>query len=304
MNQQQPMSRLPDFVRVAWASENAKSVWQPRLNQIRDAWPRLAVDLAASQQADVVLRAIPPWMIFRLQAEAKRQDVAVEVLGVRGAAIPGYAYASHETQAGKPFYYDVAIGTRAATQAMEALWERRDYTSAYRSAGVPECCVNALLGDEQHQRIDATARYAGAEGRLPPDAEDLADSLWRWLNIERASYVPCSYQCADTRAANLRWTDAAAARGYKPEADWLKDILSWPVEWSALHGIAEVRTPILKLVCTTDATNEKLVVRYHGEGYPEEGASGLQFPYRPSTKPALTASSSFRRGLENLIQIG
>jgi hypothetical protein len=260
--------------------------------------------MVASQEADVFLRTIPPWMIFRLQADAKRQGVAVEVLGVRGAAIPGYAYASQETQAGKPFCYDVAIGTSAATQAIEVFWERRDYASAYRSAGVPECCVNELLGDEQHQRIDATARYAGGEGSLPPDAEELADPLWRWLNIERASYVPCSYQCADTRAANLRWTDAAVARDYKPVADWLKNILSWPVEWSALHGIAEVRTPILKLVCTTDASYEKLVVRYHGDGYPEEGASGLKFPYRPSGKPALTASSSFRRGLENLIQIG
>jgi hypothetical protein len=304
MSQPQPIFRLPDFVRVTWVSEDAKVAWQPRLNQIRDAWPRLAVDLVAAMHCDVFLRTIPPWMIFRLQAEAKRRGVVVTVLGVRGVAVPGYAYAVQDTHAGKPFVYDVAIGTQAATDAMEAFWERSDYAPAYRSAGVSECCLKALKEDIETQRIDPTARFAGTEGSLPPDAGDLADSLWRWLNIERASYVPCSHLCAETRVGNLRWTEAATAMGYKLEVDWLRDIVSWPVEWSALHGIAEVRTPILKFACTTDATNEKLVVRYHGNGYPKEGANGLTFPYRRSDKPALTSSSSFRRGLENLIQIG
>jgi hypothetical protein len=55
--------------------------------------------------------------------------------------------------------------------------------------------------------------------------------------------------------------------------------MQWPVEWSALHGIAEIKTPIVKLSTRTDATPEKLILRYHGERYPQEGAHGVRFPY-------------------------
>jgi SAM-dependent methyltransferase len=81
--------------------------------------------------------------------------------------------------------------------------------------------------------------------------------------------------------------------------EWLLDMLSWPVEWSALHGIAEVRTPILKISTATDATAERLEVRRQGEGYPEEGARGLHFPYRPPDRLRVLSSVGFRRGLQN-----
>jgi hypothetical protein len=32
---------LPDFVRVSWVSESAKSVWQPRFRSIGKAWAEI-----------------------------------------------------------------------------------------------------------------------------------------------------------------------------------------------------------------------------------------------------------------------
>jgi hypothetical protein len=61
--------------------------------------------------------------------------------------------------------------------------------------------------------------------------------------------------------------------------DWLDEVLAWPVEWSALHGIAEIRTPIAKVAMQTDATASKYTIQYPGRGYPREGARGLVFPY-------------------------
>ena len=31
------------------------------------------------------------------------------------------------------------------------------------------------------------------------------------------------------------------------------EILSWPVEWSVLHGIAEIKTPIFRVISRSDA---------------------------------------------------
>ena len=84
--------------------------------------------------------------------------------------------------------------------------------------------------------------------------------------------------------------------------DWLLDILSWPTEWSALHGIAEIKTPVLKGSVRTDATPNKYVVRRKGDTFPLEGAQGLNFPYRIPRKPLLTQSPGFQRGLDNPIE--
>jgi hypothetical protein len=84
--------------------------------------------------------------------------------------------------------------------------------------------------------------------------------------------------------------------------DWLLEILSWPVEWSALHGIAEIKTPVLKVCTRTDATPSKYVVRRQGDAYPEEGAKGLTFAYRLPRRPLLTQSMTFHRGLTNPVR--
>jgi 2-polyprenyl-3-methyl-5-hydroxy-6-metoxy-1,4-benzoquinol methylase len=82
----------------------------------------------------------------------------------------------------------------------------------------------------------------------------------------------------------------------------MEEILSWPVEWSALHGIAEIKTPILKVSTRSDIAHGKRVVRWHGSAYPAEGARGLSFPYVKPRSLAVTASASFRRGMAHSLQ--
>ena len=303
MNQLPPTFQLPDFLRVTWASQPAQAAWQPRLNAIRDTWPRVAMDLVSAGAVGCVLRTVPPWTIFRLYPEAKRHGVSIRVLGVRGLAVPSYARYQHASGDGRPFCYDVVIGNDPETRLVEHLWEKRDYLPAYRLAGVPECCVEALREDIFSHRIDSTGRLFPATENVEAGVDAVPDPLWRCFHIERASFVPCAFDCANAGRLCRQWIDTAMNSGYESEMTWLGSILSWPVEWTALHGIAEVKTPILKFACTTDATNRKEVLRYLGKGYPGEGATGLRFPYHRSEKPALTSSASVRQGLENLIKI-
>jgi len=74
--------------------------------------------------------------------------------------------------------------------------------------------------------------------------------------------------------------------------------LSWSAEWSGLHGIAEIKTPVLKVITNTDATARKGILRWNGSTFPAEGANGSTFPYRAPTSVTLTSSPSFHRGLE------
>ena len=70
------------------------------------------------------------------------------------------------------------------------------------------------------------------------------------------------------------------------------------VEWSGLHGIAEIKTPVLKISARTDATAQKYTVRWSGTGYPDEGATGLRFPYRAPARKPMAEGRRFRRALE------
>lgn len=94
-------------------------------------------------------------------------------------------------------------------------------------------------------------------------------------------HLPCSFQCKPSIELAEQLEGIARSLGFQQEADWLTEMLHWPVQWSALHGIAEIKTPIAKLSANTDATGTKHTVNYLGNRYPEEGVPGLTFPYQP-----------------------
>jgi len=99
------------------------------------------------------------------------------------------------------------------------------------------------------------------------------------MSLRAVPHLPCSFHCIRSVELGKKFMQLGREAGYAEEMDRLVQILSWPVEWSALHGIAEIKTPILKVSTRTDATPTRYIVHSKGEAYPEEGARGLCFPY-------------------------
>lgn len=110
------------------------------------------------------------------------------------------------------------------------------------------------------------------------DRPSSANILWRWMGVRAVPHLPCSFSCPGTVALAARLLQVGCDAGYEEEMDWIEQILRWPVGWSALHGIAEIKTPVVKVSTRTDATAHKYVVRYRGDRYQGEGATGLAFP--------------------------
>jgi SAM-dependent methyltransferase len=77
--------------------------------------------------------------------------------------------------------------------------------------------------------------------------------------------------------------------GYRGGVIAGREVLSWPAEWSALHGIAEIRTPVFKLAVDTDATATSCVVRVRGSLWPDGAARGLRYPYTLSFDTSVTS---------------
>jgi hypothetical protein len=184
----------------------------------------------------------------------------------------------------------VVVGAPERVAAFEDAWQQQDAGRMADLAGHPVCCQQAFERRRAagHQ-LDHTWEISRDTNTAAPsaftseiDSSPLTNVLWRTLGVRAIPHVPCRWTCDASLAIGQATVDFLLAGGYSTEAAWLVEMLSWPMEWSGLHGIAELKTPILRLATRTDATADKHVVRWLGSRYPDEGSSGITFPYRRS----------------------
>lgn len=303
---------LPEFTRVSWTGDAARRVWEPRLARVADVWTEIEARTVAAGVRPCGLVTLPPGQFVsraRRWAKLGLSALPLEVGGRPRGSFPG-----HPAEEGSepPILFRLLVaGPRGPAEFLDAL-DADDHREIGRLLGHPDCCHDSFrrawveqgLEDTTWPMALATAGATGGDGRAvevagPPQA----NLLWRWLGVRAVPHLPCRFDCEATVALAERFLEVGRAAGYGQEVDWLLEVLAWPVEWSALHGIAEIKTPILKVSTRTDATAHKFVVRRPGSVPPPEGARGLHFPYRLARAPLLTGSPSFRKGLDNPLPI-
>jgi hypothetical protein len=147
----------------------------------------------------------------------------------------------------------------------------------------------------------ASLTHSNGTRNIELDSPLETNILWRWMGIRAVPHLPCSFNCESTLAFGQQMIALGRETGYVDEMEWLAEILSWPVEWSGLHGIAEIKTPILTAITRTDITPVKYTLKRLGTSYPEEGAQGIVFPYQTPEQFSISDSTSFQRGIENPI---
>ncbi|HEY3095229.1 MAG TPA: radical SAM protein [Acidimicrobiia bacterium] len=297
---------LPDFTRFAWVSDTARDVWEPRLDRVREAWSEIEwrAVLAGVRSCAVVVASPEEFLALGARwAEEGLSALPVEMMGASGQA---YSATTVSFEPGQPFVFRFVVGRPSDVAAFKKAWDEGDDEAIGDALGYPSCCrdffqrvwVDDAMVDTTWPMAMATT---GAEGARSIDVTGPPQSniLWRWMGARAVPHLPCRFDCD----ATVKFADDLVAvgreAGFGEEMDWLLEILSWPVQWSALHGIAEVRTPIVKVSTRTDATASRYVVQRHGDGYPAEGARGLDFPYRVPVKLHLTETRGFRRGLDH-----
>lgn len=248
---------MRDFTRITWSSEVARLEWEPLFQQASEAW--LDTELLAVRKG-----VKPNALVF-----GKARVVA--------SGLP-YVEVSDDR---------FAVGPRAELLA-EAFCLGNDEVVG-QLLGFPVCCREFFANTWAKGTLDTTSQMEG-QGRGPITA----NILGRWLGLRWVSHLPCSFTCAASIAIGNRMRDLLREKD-KDSADTIDEVLSWPIEWSALHGIAEVKYPVCKLTTRTGYTPAKVLVRREGTRYPKAGARGLGFPYR--SQPGSAAPLEFRKPL-------
>jgi hypothetical protein len=301
---------LPDFVRLSWVSDRAREVWEPRIRRIGKAWFDIEwLSVLAGIRACGLKIASPEDFVAQAGEWAKHGLSALP-LAIQGLSNYSYSSTSTKAEPGKPFVFRIVIGTPPDITKFKNAWDASDDQQIGQLLGYPPCCyrfyrriwVDEGMVDTTWPMALGTVSSTDGDRCLEVSGSPEANILWRWMGVRAVPHLPCRFDCQNTVELGQKLIELGRANGYDQEMDWILEILSWPLEWSALHGIAEIKTPILKVSTRTDATPLKYVVRRPGEAYPAEGAQGLGFPYRLSPKPLLTQSAGFQCGLDHPVQ--
>lgn len=248
--------RLPDFKRTAWASETARAAWEPRIRAASAAL--LDVEIASVREGirQAALQFTPT------VADLRRLDAS----GLRYRSVtPGRC----------------AIARDAETvDAFVEAYRGRDDSTVGALLGFPACCRAFFdkLWNVDGLR-DTTLRMAGD----PSAALRGCNILGRWFGVRHVPHLPCSWQCEATAdfARRLRslWPSDVVST--------IDTVLSWPVRYSALHAIAIITFPIMKMVTETDYTAREAIIEVQGTAYPAEASRGLVFPFAPPPHAAI-----------------
>lgn len=297
--------RLHDFTRTSWASARAKTVWLPRIDRIVKCRQELEWRTVAAGLQPCAARITAPDQLAgyaRLMDEHGLAALPLRKVPARGAA---YTSVLGEAQSAEPFNYQVVIGAAENIARFKTAWDERAEGEVRTLLGYPSCCRDFF---EQVWVQDRFLDTTWPMAQNTPSGRELSHTsreiespavtnvLLRWLGVRCVSHLPCSFTCPATIERAEQFLALGNASGYAEEMAWLLEMLDWPVEWSALHGIAEIKTPVVKIAALSDATSTKYIVRRPGRTYPKEGVYGLAFPYRQTGKRRLTDAASYQSG--------
>lgn len=279
---------LPDFNRLAWVSERARALWEPRVEDIARRFHQIEYRSVAEGLRPCCAVTMSPTQFLEEAEEWTRLGLTALPLEVLDASNYNYSNVAAQPEPGKPQAFRFALGRPHDVLEFKEAWNRADQQKIGEMLGYPRCCydffqrvwVEEEFTDTTWPVAAATAPRQNGQRLIEVTGPPEANILWRWMGVRAVPHLPCSFACPATVVLGRSLIELGRAAGYREEMDWLLEVLSWPVEWSAMHGIAEIMTPVLKVSTRTDATALEYVVRWQGTSYPAEGAQGQSYPFR------------------------
>lgn len=294
--------RMHDFTRLSWGSDSARTVWELRIGRIVQALHEVEWFTVAAGDRRCALRTIHRQEFPEVEEAARAAGLRVEILSGMSA---GHSYSASlmALSADEADAFWCVVGRSDDAHSMAKAFERDDQETIGRLLGYPDCCQEFFRRIwVEYGMTDTTWPMAGGDSgkrNLQIEEPSLCSVLLRWIGVRAVFHLPCSFQCEPSQVIAERHINVMQHLGFSDEAEWLRQMLNWPAEWSALHGAAEIRTPVLKITTRTDPTAGTLTVRYLGrkECLPHESVQGLRFPYRTPHLLTISDSQSFQRGL-------
>ena len=274
MNRLDFTDNIPDTTRTVWTSQKAKDKWLPAINSINAVWSQLELETVFRNEREATIQYVQPDRIIHFCKKIMSYGCFITELGKTEDT--GFYSSRHQpVRDGKPYTYKVAV------HRSNVYFEDSILTAVTR-LGYPGCCAKFfdVYWNKEHYFDTTWPQYLNSHDFRPH-----TNTLLKSIGLRPCFHLPCSFDCEHTEKVSSMIATIASKMGYSKIMANLYALLEMPMEWSALHGYAEIKTPIFKVITKTDATGEEYKFQFPGSFYPEESAHGNKFPYVSSTKP-------------------
>lgn len=266
-----------EFTRIAWVSSVARDVWGPRFTAISYESAKVEVETVRKGHRDAALVSLPLTAFNNLVLDPGMSAMVLDVVGSPKV----FASARIPYQPGQPFTLRTVIGRGDAARDFAHAFSQNDNETMGQLLGYPSCCRKTF--DERwrdRQLKDHTWEQVGlttAQSRVVAYPLPYLNTLLTKPGIRALYHMPCSFTCERSSSLAKEYIELWRDR----ERGWYEEIMQWPFEYSELHGAAEIRTPVCKIVTDTVYTPRERVIQIQGKAFPKEGANGNRFPYQP-----------------------
>lgn len=273
-----------EFVKINWVSSVARERWQPIFTGCSNFFTNLEIASVRNGLRRATIQTCPPEKLEQMALVLLESGLTVTPID----KIPKsdiYASSGRLLGPNEPWDYKVAIGKFDAIQDLAKAYKNGDNQKIGWVLGYPNCCI------EFFNKYWVTTGWIDTSYLMSQGIEDhyvfspYCNILLRWLGVRYVSHLPCSFECGRTAVIGDNNYKLAVDLGWRTAADELLDILSWPVEWSGLHGIGFVTTPVCRVTFRTDMYRKPERVRLHGKKQPKDGAYSLTFPHKDRANP-------------------
>lgn len=215
-----------------WASSDARQQYEPLIAQAAAAWSELELATVSEGLRPGALVYLSPDELIRASADTARVGLVVTPL----------TFADGQFRS--------AVSRAELAQAWRDAWATNDDVAIGALLGFPACCIAHFMEHwRMSRRTDTVLTQATLDG--PPSA----NTLLRHLGVRLVPHLPCSAACEATVALGNGTLELGERLGIDTSA--LRVLLSLPVEYSALAGVALIETPHFRLWAGTDYTADE-----------------------------------------------
>lgn len=275
----------PQFCNISWVSEKARNEWSSLIQEISNLTSKLEIlSVVENQRACSWQTIAEEKLVFYSKEWAKNGLVSLPLKRVGN--FKGFAH-RHTPADDKLGAVCVVISKKLslAYEFSDAL-DKGDNITQGELLGFPKCDCEFFEENWKNGFIDPMWQSALNTSNTKSNdfvanvcsANPLSNSMLRYIGVRIGFHIPHSMDCSES----IRINEDRFNLGKSVNPDVMKAailMLSMPMSWECLHGVAVVRTPIFYIRSGSMMTVDKYTINVDGNIIPESGEAGLIFPF-------------------------
>jgi len=266
------MIKLRPNTRLLFWDEEMEKLWKPRISKISAAYNKV--------EFETFLRDMRKIYIYHAKSESYRDSYdlmnqydLVFIPTNESGVYTGFAHGHLKRQPGKPYMvYGAMIKHRNRKLAKEfqIANDSGDHITQGRMLSYPRCDTNFFMDVWNKVSVDPIYEIAvNTEGSVvtgntvETQVHPYCNQMLRYVGIRITPHLPCSDLCEETIKLGKKWY-SIMKKIDKEAAEWAYELLSMPLVWDCLKGVAIIDTDLFRLVTNSDGTPEKKIVKSTG----------------------------------------